>query len=744
LKLPRWTVYPALAALVALISPAIPWRGTAAPAADGAPRHPRLVVLGIDGLDPEILAEVMARYPERMENFRWLASQADGIRSLGTSLPPQSPVAWSNFITGRDPGGHGIFDFIHRDPVTRAPAASVTRPTEGTFFGLLPGGEESNRSGPSFWQVLAENGVPADVWRMPANFPVEESNGWSFSGMMTPAIDSAYGQPTLYTTDPLVATELDYDKIVDDADFVERDGVIRTFVLGPEVELDGRKAPARAPIKLFVDRDAGAVAIDTGTERVVLEPGQWSRFLAFEFEVQDLVPGWLDWLPGVDDPLPGVARFYLRSIDPEVELYASPVNIDPSAPAIDVSAPGDAAAEVAQAVGTFYTQGMPEDVNALKEGILSDDEFLAQCKIVYREGRGLFDYALDRYLGKRDGGLLFFYFSTVDLMSHMLWRHADPHHPHHDAAFAQGSTEAWSERPGSRWREVIDDVYLCMDPVLGRLRERLEADGQEWTLLLMSDHGFASYDRQFALNTWLLERGYLVTKEPVYARPSEAEAAAGAPVDGEGFLLGEGGQRVPATDGRALPKDHPHHQKRYIFAHVDWSKTRAYGMGFNGLYLNLAGRELDDPHTPEDESGIVDPAQADALLAEIAAELTALRDPQNGAQVVLRADLAREAYRSRERLAEAPDLLVGFAAGYCNSDPASTGEIPNQVLADNLGGTFNGSHLMAPEVVPGILLSNRPLRPGDHDLTDLTVEVLGFYGIERQEGMIGERVLAGP
>src|SRR5205814_3088344 len=103
----------------------------------------------------------------------------------------------------------GIFDFIHRDPKTRKPAPSTTKPSSARAIPLpgswqfpLGGDSESNRSGKPFWKILAEHGVPAFIWRMPANFPVEPAKGLSFSGMMTPAIDSAYGQCTLWTTDP--------------------------------------------------------------------------------------------------------------------------------------------------------------------------------------------------------------------------------------------------------------------------------------------------------------------------------------------------------------------------------------------------------------------------------------------------------------------------------------------------------------------------------------------------------------
>src|SRR5262245_13200800 len=137
MTLPRWTVYPALIVIAVLVFMAIPRRACRDPY--GTPEKlESVVVLGIDGMDPDILKEVIERHPERMLNFRWLIAQADGIQNLRTSTPPQSPVAWSNFITGMNPGGHGIFDFIHRDPVHREAAPSTTRIERG-FTLHLPG-----------------------------------------------------------------------------------------------------------------------------------------------------------------------------------------------------------------------------------------------------------------------------------------------------------------------------------------------------------------------------------------------------------------------------------------------------------------------------------------------------------------------------------------------------------------------------------------------------------------------------
>ncbi|HGY92178.1 MAG TPA: hypothetical protein ENK43_13495 [Planctomycetes bacterium] len=723
MTIPRWTVYPALLVLGGFAVLALPkepetdpYRGAALRAASGEEHaakqttHPRLVVLGIDGMDPDILEEVMRLYPERMQNFRWLIDQGDGIHSLGTSTPPQSPVAWSNFITGLDPGGHGIFDFIHRDPMTRAPAPSTTKVEEGGEIDLpgpwfLPTGGESssNRSGKSFWTYLMEEGIPADIWRMPANFPVEPSEGLSFPGMMTPALDSAYGEAAFYTTDATRATDLKdaHPSIAGKINLItERGGVVETNLRGPTQIFkhyeDHNKNYTRLPLSVYVDRKSNAAAFEVGSERVILQPGQWSEFIQVDF----------DMLPMGTMALSGICRFYLRSLDPEIEFYVSPINLSPYSPPVPLSEPADASAKLAEAIGPYYTQGMAEDVNALKNDILDDEEFMRQVGIVYDERCDMLDYALDRYAQSTEGGLLFFYYSTVDLSCHMMWREFDASHPNHDAALAAKDSSWWTQRAGSTWKDVVYDLYMKMDPVLGRIREKL---GDDVTYVVMSDHGFAPYRRKFSLNTWLYENGYLVLHE---------------------------------GKSKELPKGDPSYRSVNIFTPgvVDWSKTRAYGMGFNGLYLNLAGRELDNPDTPEDESGIVTEAEKDALLREIAEKLTSIVDDKTGLKPVLQCDLATEVYHGA-RVEEAPDMLVGFNAGYGNSDAASTGRITNAVLEDNLGGTFNGSHLMAPQVVSGILISNRPVVAGQHQLQDLTVEILSFFGLEKPAAMKGHPVL---
>ncbi|TMA25368.1 MAG: hypothetical protein E6J87_22910 [Deltaproteobacteria bacterium] len=306
--------------------------------------------------------------------------------------------------------------------------------------------------------------------------------------------------------------------------------------------------------------------------------------------------------------------------------------------------------------------------------MFSDDDYLAQVALVQQDTRRMVQLALDRFA---PGNTTFVYLSDIDLQCHMLWRHGDPKDP--DAPPHPAS----DPQIAPRHAHDIERFYRDVDRELGEIRKRLPADA---LLVVMSDHGFQPYTRKLHLNAWLRDNGHLALKD---------------------------GKRT----GKIASDD------------VDWSRTRAYGLGFNGLYLNLAGRE---------GQGIVAPGDAAALAAELRAKLEALRDPANGRRVVVRVDRSEDVY-SAERRAEGPDLIVGYDRGYGASDESTLGEITEAVIEDNTS-RWSGNHLMAPEVVPGILLTNRKLEGSGFDLTDLTVTLLDYYGIGPAPGMVGHPI----
>ena len=164
----------------------------------------QVFVLGVDGLDPKLLKTFMDQ--GLLPNFSRLALEGD-LKPLSTTMPPLSPVAWSTFITGMDPGGHGIFDFIHRDPRTLLPELSMSkaRPSRdklklGSYvFPVLSGGVEQLRQGKAFWQLFDEHGITSTIFRMPVNFP-PVGGSRSFSGMGTPDALGTSGTFSFYTS----------------------------------------------------------------------------------------------------------------------------------------------------------------------------------------------------------------------------------------------------------------------------------------------------------------------------------------------------------------------------------------------------------------------------------------------------------------------------------------------------------------------------------------------------------------
>src|SRR5438105_1043028 len=173
--------------------------------------HNKVIVLGIDGMDPQLLKRFIQE--GKMPNFAMLMQQGS-FRELTTSVPPQSPVAWSNLITGMNAGGHGIFDFIHRAPKTMElyfSASRVEPPKHAIHLGswVIPlgsGNADQLRKGKAFWQVLDEHGVPNRVFRIPSNFPPAPARGHTLSGMGTPDLRGTYGTFAFYPDDPTAAT----------------------------------------------------------------------------------------------------------------------------------------------------------------------------------------------------------------------------------------------------------------------------------------------------------------------------------------------------------------------------------------------------------------------------------------------------------------------------------------------------------------------------------------------------------
>ncbi|MGO9123681.1 MAG: alkaline phosphatase family protein [Terriglobales bacterium] len=621
----------------------------------------KLIILGIDGMDPQLLKQFMDQ--GKMPNFSRLASQGS-FRLLTTSIPPQSPVAWSNLITGMNAGGHGIFDFIHRDPKTLQPyfsASQVTGPRHAIHLGgwLIPlggGSAEQLRKGPAFWEILDQHGVPNSVFRIPANFPPVPAKGQTLSGMGTPDLRGTYGTFSFYTDEPAAAAgAVEGGQIIP---VQVENSQLKASLIGPDNTFRKGSPPATEPFSVAIDPLESVGRIKVQGQEFVLREGEWSDWIRIEFQLFPFFGN-----------VKGMCRFYLKQAHPRFQLYVSPINLDPADPALPISTPSSYSRLLSEEAGEYYTQGIAEDTKALSAGVLDDNEYLQQARTVLAEHRHIFDSEFPKFRQ----GVFFFYFSSLDLNSHMLWRLMDPKHPGYDAALAAQNGSA------------IREFYQQIDQVLGEVLPKLD---DHTTLLVLSDHGFAPYYRSFNLNTWLLNNGYIKLKTGAGSDSSEP------------------------------------------WANVDWSQTRAYGLGLNGLYVNLRGRERD---------GIVEPGAATAaLIKELKEKLLSVKDPETGLSVITRVDVAGEVYQGPYSHS-GPDLLVGYNRGYRAGWKTILGAFPAEVLEDNLN-PWSGDHCMDYTLVPGVLLSNREITAATPALTDIAPTILAEFGIAKSKDMIGRSV----
>jgi predicted AlkP superfamily phosphohydrolase/phosphomutase len=443
-----------------------------------AAQFKRVVVLGLDGLDHGLTVKLLAE--GKLPNLARLAAQGC-FRSLGSTLPPISPVAWSTFQTGTNPGKHNIYDFLIPDPQTYQPKLSsveVRPPRRALRLGKyrFPLGKPDVRllrKSRPFWSVLSDYGVFNCVLRVPITFPPERLRGVQLSAMCVPDIRGSQGTFSLFTT----RKRQDGAKTGGDVQLVERKGnKVRGELVGPDHPLRKDRGVLKVPFTVTVkETDRAVLSIDGA--RYELRTGEYT-----------------EWVPVCYRAFPrvkvrGVCKFLLLGTEPEFELYATPVNIDPESPALPIGYPAVYPVYLANRQGPYATLGLAEDTWGLNEHVLADEHFRRQCLDTDREREEMFFDALD----KVPRGLCVCVFDGPDRMQHMFWRYHDPHHP---------------ARPAEVTADPIEELYARMDAVVGRTMAKCA--GTDTLLIVLSDHGFTTFRRGVDLNRWLEENGYLV------------------------------------------------------------------------------------------------------------------------------------------------------------------------------------------------------------------------------------------
>jgi predicted AlkP superfamily phosphohydrolase/phosphomutase len=599
----------------------------------------KLIVLGIDGMDPKFLED----HWDVLPNLNQLR-HTGGFERLETTIPPQSPVAWSTVITGMEPQGHGIFDFIHRDPVKMQPYSSMSAteaPDNTLSIGpwILPlseGRVKTFRRGQAFWQLLAAQHVPSVILRMPTNFPPVECEGEALSGMGTPDLLGTFGTFTYFTSDP---KEKIHD--VPGGRIVPVTVANHKVVLkleGPPNSLRKDQAITSVTMTAYVDPAQPVARFEVGDQQFVLKEGEWSRWVTADFPM----------VRGVAYAH-GMLRVFAKRLGQDFRVYVSPINLNPTQQDLPITQPVSYGRQLAKAVGPFYTQGMAEDTAALRQGVLDRHEYLEQSRLVANEHLAILHQAVKDL----KSGFLFFHFFGIDQNSHMLFGTYD---------------------------DELLETYRRVDQEIGWVRQT----APDATLLVMSDHGFSTFDRAVHLNSLLRKEGLLTLIDD--SKP--------------------GGES---------------------FENIDWSRTQAYAVGLSGIYVNQFGRERD---------GIVQAGpDTDAVLQKIISKLKDLRDPASGKAVVDSVYTNFQAGNSHN----GPDLIVGFNPSFRASWQTALGATPLAVIENN-DEAWLADHIIAPKFVPGVLLSNRKLKAEHPRLVDIPATVLQEFNVPLGSGMTGKSV----
>ena len=618
----------------------------------GDAKAKRVVVIGLDGFDPEMAVATGTACPT---SRRWRRRVPLGP---GHVDPVDLARGLVDLATGVDASRHNIYDFLTRDPCSYMPVLSSTDTRTvprniNLGFAKVPFGQRAvykilQKSQP-FWKLLGANQIWSSIVRVPITFPPQKfKNGTLLSGMCVPDLQGTQGSFSFYTTDESklgAATGGQRFRVV------RRGQTVESNLKGPP---GPDKLAMKAPFSVVMDPATGKAAVTVGKETAHVAVGEYTPWMEVPF-----------------DGVQGIARLRIQRWDDEaVSIYVTPINIDPESPAMPISHPFVYSIYQAKKLGKYATLGLAEDTWALNERVIDEEAFLDQSYLIFEERKKQLWDVLD----KTKKGFITVVFDTTDRVSHMFWRTLEPEHPANEGKEVE------------RYTGVIPKLYEDADRLIGEVRERLK-DDPDTVLMVISDHGFCSFQRGVNLNAWLRDEGYLVLKD-------------GAEVSGDWFEK------------------------------VDWEKTRAFTLGLTGIFINRKGRE----RLGQVEKG----AEMDALCAEIKAKLEALVDPKSGGRAINEVFLTSEVHDG-PYADMAPELLVGYHRGFRHSWDCAVGAVSREVFTDNTK-SWSGDHCIDPRLVPGVFWCNREISVDDPTLADIAPTVLDLFGVEAPGYMKGRKL----
>jgi predicted AlkP superfamily phosphohydrolase/phosphomutase len=419
------------------------------------------LIIGLDAFDPGIA--------ERMFEAGMLPHLGKFVRNNGyarfmVANPPQSEISWTSIATGLNPGGHGMFDFVHRDPASYAINVSLL-PTKKSVIGAsftFP------HNAPTIFDQAAKEGYPATALWWPATFPAHlDSPVQSIPGLGTPDIRGRLGVGTAFTIDPGMKDE----SFKTPVEVLRRIGKGRYsgILRGPNQQKGKLFQEVNLEFQLEMpDNDYARLSI--GKQTVILNRGKWSPIIEISFKLGFLVN------------IHAITRVVMNQVDSHPSLYFLPLQIHPLHSPWPYATPPGFVRQTWNSCGSFLSLGWPQDTTGLEEKWITDNQFLQLCDSIFSTRRNIFLYHLKDF---REG-LLANVFDSLDRVQHMFLR----------------------DRP-----DVIERWYQKFDDLIGLARQLVTNKGwKDIRIIIVSDHGFARFDQKVHLNYWLIKAGYLVLK----------------------------------------------------------------------------------------------------------------------------------------------------------------------------------------------------------------------------------------
>jgi predicted AlkP superfamily phosphohydrolase/phosphomutase len=418
----------------------------------------KTIILGFDSFDPAIFEEMAGK--NKLKNLSKFV-EAGGYSRLEVCSPPQTEVSWTSIATGADPGGHGIFDFVHRDPSSYAPYVSIL-PMKKTALG-----EQfvSPYIAKTLFEEAAEMGYPATALWWPAMFPARpELPVNTLPGLGTPDIRGQLGVGTLFSTEDEKKDKTDVTRFE-----LHGQGRYMALLKGPQVQ--GKSGPVSVTLPLTLDViDSNTAKLSLGESQLRLRVGEWSDIVEIKFKA------------GLFFKVHAVTRVILTALNGVVRLYTLPLQIHPLHALSHYASSPSFSKNLWQKVGPYLTLGWPQDTTGLEDGCITDDQFLALCDLIFERRKQIFFYLLATFKEGVLGGI----FDDLDRVQHMFYHN----------------------RP-----DIVQAWYEKLDAFVGEVSQQLSTWPGKYNYLVMSDHGFTTYKHKIHLNRWLVENNYLTLKD---------------------------------------------------------------------------------------------------------------------------------------------------------------------------------------------------------------------------------------